>query len=358
MKILICSEFYKPHVGGVEIHSEILAKHLSKKNSVTVATTNLGNENLKRQNIDGINLIRFKINGSLVKGYKGSIKEYESFLLNSKFDIIFFNAAQQWTLDLALNTLNKINGRKIFFPCGFSRKDNWLFMPYFEFLKNKMNDFDEVICCSKNWHDYIFCKKYFSKKIKIISNGSNYIKPRKYNCKKKVKNFVNISNLFYLKGQDRVISIFKKIKGEANLFMYYSSSNLIFEYYIKTRIFLFNLLNKKKKIKIINEKKRLNYKKVFSNIDAFIFGSRLEYNPLVMFESMSGGIPFVSFNVGIIKEIINEKFLGFVSNDKKQIINYLNNLNYNDKVQFKIHKYFERNYKWDIILKEYDKVFK
>ena len=358
MKILICSEFYKPHVGGVEIHSEILARYLLKKNSVTVATTNLGNKKFVEENIDGIKLVKFKISGSLVKGYSGPVKEYKNFLLKNKFDIIFFNAAQQWTLDIALNILDRIKGKKIFFPCGFSRFSNWLFIPYFEFLKDKINKFDHVVCCSKKWHDYKFCKKYFSKKIDIISNGSYDVKFKRYNNKRKIRNYVNISNLFYLKGQDKVINIFSKLKGEANLFMYYSSSNFFFKHYINSKIFVFNLMNKKKKIKIINIKKRLNLKKVFTNIDAFIFGSRLEYNPLVMFESMSCGVPFISFNVGTVKEIINEEFLGYVSNDKKQIVNYINKLNYNDKIQLKIYRHFKKKYKWNTILKKYDKIFK
>ena len=52
MKILICSEFFKPNVGGVEIHSEVLANFLSKNHQVSVATTflNRTNKNFKKKN--------------------------------------------------------------------------------------------------------------------------------------------------------------------------------------------------------------------------------------------------------------------------------------------------------------------
>ena len=111
MKILICSEFFKPNVGGVEIHSEVLANYLSKKHKINVATTflNRTNKELKKFVIN-----EFKIKGSLVKGYSGEVKEYEKFLLNSNFDIIFFNAAQQWTFDLALPILKKLSLKKFF----------------------------------------------------------------------------------------------------------------------------------------------------------------------------------------------------------------------------------------------------
>ena len=32
MNVLICSEFYEPHIGGVEQHSSQLAEFLQKKN--------------------------------------------------------------------------------------------------------------------------------------------------------------------------------------------------------------------------------------------------------------------------------------------------------------------------------------
>ena len=208
MKILICSEFFKPNVGGVEIHSEVLANYLSKNHKVNVATTFLNRTSKELKKKIAIN--EFKIKGSLVKGYSGEIKNYENFLLNSDFDIIFFNAAQQWTFDLALPILDKIKSKKIFFPCGFSRLNNFFFKPYFEILKIKLNYFDEIVCCSKNWKDYKFCKKYFKKKINIISNGSFSLKNKKQK-KNLVIKYVSVSNLKYLKGQDRIIDIFKTL---------------------------------------------------------------------------------------------------------------------------------------------------
>ena len=111
-------------------------------------------------------------------------------------------------LYLSLPILKKIKYKKIFFPCGFSRLNNIFFKPYFEILKIKLKYFDEIICCSKNWKDYKFCKKYFKKKINIISNGSFALKNKKQKNNLVIK-YVSVSNLKYLKGQDRIINIFK-----------------------------------------------------------------------------------------------------------------------------------------------------
>ena len=42
-------EFFKPHIGGVEIHTEEIAKYFSKKHKVTIATSKLQKSgNLKK----------------------------------------------------------------------------------------------------------------------------------------------------------------------------------------------------------------------------------------------------------------------------------------------------------------------
>jgi glycosyltransferase involved in cell wall biosynthesis len=361
MKILLCSEFYKPHIGGVEIHTEVLANYFSENNQITIATTKIKDRNNYSYNDSKIKIKEFDIKGSLAKGYSGDVKRYENFLLNSKFDVIFFNAAQQWTFDLSLNILKEINSKKIFFPCGFSRINNILFKPYFQILSNKLNYFDEIICCSKSWNDYKFCSKYFIGEIKIISNGANKIKANKIQLKKNTKKYISISNLKFLKGQDRVIKIFNGLDHASTLNIYYSSYNFVYRLFIQLIILYFNKINhfKNKKIYLINIKKRIIVSQVFKNTRAFIFGSRIEYCPLVMFESMSMGVPFVSHNVGIIHEIINKKYLGIVSNENIKLINYINNLSKNNSdVSQKIISQFNNKYDWSILLKKYKPLFK
>jgi glycosyltransferase involved in cell wall biosynthesis len=356
MKILICSEFFKPNIGGVEIHSEILAKFLSKRHKIFIATSNQ-NRNTKQLKLNkNINIKEFDIKGSLVKGYSGKIDNYENFLINSKFDIIFFNAAQQWTFDLALPILDKIKSKKIFFPCGFSRLNNIIFKPYFEILKTKINHFDEIICCSKNWKDYNFCKKRFKKKIHIISNGADLLKLS--NKFKKNNTYVSISNLKYLKGQDRTIEIFKKLNHPGTLKLYYSNYNLTYKLYILIKIYLFNIFNSEgKKIYLKKVEGRIDLKKTLHSCKAFIFGSRLEYNPLVVFESMSAGVPFVSYDVGIIKEIVNHKHLGYVSNRQSKLIKYLDSLECTNYQRNKIINHFKKYYVWKKILQKYERIF-
>ena len=73
---------------------------------------------------------------------------------------------------------------------------------------------------------------------------------------------------------------------------------------------------------------------------------------------MAAGVPFISYDVGIIKEIINKNHLGFVSNNKSNIIKYINNLSTRVNNKNKIIKIFEKNFEWKIILKNTIKFLK
>jgi glycosyltransferase involved in cell wall biosynthesis len=369
MNILICSEYFLPHIGGVEQHSLALAKLIisNSKNKCVIATSFVPGSN-KIEKKGNLKIRRFNISGSLVKGYNGEIDEYKEFLLNSDFDLIFFNACQQWTFDLSLTILQKIKSKKILFPCGFSRIDNIFYKPYFNILKKEINNFDRIICVSKKWRDYKFCQKYFKKKIDIVSNTHfNYpqknFENRNILSKKMLNennfNFLNISNFKFLKGQDRTINIFNNInKKNINLFLLFSKKSSSFFFYIYIFIYCFfsNLINiqKNKKIYLINrDKYNFPIENVFyKNSNFFIFGSRLEYSPLVFFESMNNGLYFFTYDVGILKDFKKLKKLKkiIIKKNTKQLIKEINSIDYN-----KVNKEVFSNYKG--VINQYRKIF-
>ena len=312
-----------------------------------------------------LKIYRFDISGNLVKGFRGEIENYKKFLLQNKFDQIFFNACQQWTFDLSLSIIDKIKSKKILFPCGFSRMGNFLYYPYFEILKIEINKFDKIICVSKKWKDYKFCKKYYKKKIDIISN-TNFNRLSKIPSKKrsafkklfetKKYNFLNISNIKFLKGQDRTIKIFNNInKSNLNLFLIYSknSSALLFLLYIYIYASISNFFSKKvnKKIHLINRDKfNFPIENIFyENSDFFLFGSRLEYSPLVFFESLEKGLHFFTFDVGILKDF---KYLNKITleDNSQKMIKKLNSFNYK-----KVNKKMFSNY--NSVIKKYKIIF-
>jgi L-malate glycosyltransferase len=359
MKILICSEFYPPHVGGVEEHSFQLAQYLNKKgNQVEIATTYLS----KREINKGlIKVNQFKIKGNFVRGYSGDVTKYQQFLLSSNFDVIFVNAAQQWSLDLLLPLIKDLKSKKIFFPCGFSKLNNYFYKPYFFYLKKYLDSFDKIICVSRDFKDFKFIKKYYNKKIHIIENGSSINKPiysrkkfrKKYNLNKNDKIITNISNIKFFKGQDRSIVIFNKMESlNLKLFIIGKNFSSLYYLFLKIKILIFNYKNTKKKILLLDIPRNESLTILqYSNV--FLFTSRLEYDPLVIKEAILSSVKFVSYNVGIINKYAKKKF-GFCGTTHEELIKKLNQY-----IKFKHQK--KRNiqiYNWRNILPKYYKLFK
>jgi glycosyltransferase involved in cell wall biosynthesis len=363
MKILICSEFYYPKIGGVEQHNYHLANFLQEKgHEVEVVTTFLEKRPFK---INSVKINQFKIKGNMVKGFTGDTSKYQSFLKNTKFDIIFINAAQQWTLDLMLPIIKEIKGKKIIFPCGFSRFKNILYLPYYYILKKYINNFDAVICASKKMQDYFFIKKNFKKKIFIVENGSTLNKPiyslekfrEKYDVKNYDKIICNISNFKFFKGQDRSISLLRKIKEKnIKLFLIGNTMSILYFYFLKLFVFFFNKSQRNKKI-IVLSTSREEAMTILQYSNIFLFTSRLEYDPLVIKEAILASIKFVSFDVGTVKSYA-KLGLGFCSNDKKKLLSKLTSyiLNNEAKSSSKF-SLIKKDYNWKSILPKYVKIF-
>ena len=227
-------------------------------------------------------------------------------------------------------------------------------------IKYKLNFFDEIICSYSSGKDYNFIKKFYKKKINLINNGAN--KPFVYNLKKikhelginsKSNVFINISNIKFNKGQGRVIALFNKIPNENSILflMGENHSNLYYKY-INLKIYLFNKFNKNKKIYLLSPNQDIKNKLFFIS-NFFLFGSRIEYDPLVMYESIVYKTKFISYNVGSCSNIINNN-LGFVSdNDKKKIDFIMKNIKKKSKIKTKN----LNNYYWTSICKKYLKIF-
>tara|TARA_B100000767_G_scaffold244810_1_gene243295 strand:- start:220 stop:1308 length:1089 start_codon:yes stop_codon:yes gene_type:complete len=359
MKILICSEFFYPHIGGVEKHTQVLASYfIKRKHKVHIATSFIKN----RQKLKNLSIKEFNISGNIVKGYRGDTLEYQKFLINSKYDLIFFNAAQQWTLDLVLPIIDLVISKKAFFPCGFSRVNNFLYKPYFSYLKTKIKFFDNIICANKNAADYKLISKNKKINVDIINNGAEIIKPvytkkklvKKFKLNKSQKIICNISNIKYWKGQDRCIKIFENMKtNDAVLFLIGKNMNKFYYKFICLLIKRFNYKNKirAKKIILLNTTHK-EARTILHHSDLFLFGSRIEYDPLVIYESIISKVKFVSYDVGLISHHNHNPKIGFISNDIGLLSNkadkYLQKLN---TYSLNIDKFL-----WKNIMNKYKKI--
>jgi glycosyltransferase involved in cell wall biosynthesis len=91
---------------------------------------------------------------------------------------------------------------------------------------------------------------------------------------------------------------------------------------------------------------------ILSVSDLFLFTSRLEYDPLVIYEAVINQKKIISYNVGNVKNILKNNKNCFINNDIKLILNNF------DKILFKKFHYFKYNkFLWRNIMKIYYNIF-
>lgn len=309
MKILHTVESYSPDVGGMpeavkQISEELV--HLGHK--VTVATGE--NSARKEKIINGVEIMQFKVSGKAAVGMHGEIEKYRNFLVNSDFDIITNFAAQQWATDIALPILNQIKAKKVFVPTGFSSLYSPIYKNYFLKMKGWMKEYNMNIFLSENYRDINFARGNHVRKIEVIPNGASekeFLSKTKIN----IRQILNIPNNHFLvlsvgshtgmKGHSEAIRIFNKASITRSTFLIIGKhSKVVSGCYPQCQLFKF-MNHKNILIKDLTREQTIA---AFKTADLFLFPSRIECSPLVLFESMASKTPFLTTDVGNAKEIV------------------------------------------------------
>lgn len=309
MNILHTVEFYHPSVGGMQE----VAKQLSERlvvlgHKVTVATTKLADR--KSYSFHGVKIVEFDITGNEVKGIYGEKQKYIDYILNSKFDVITNFAAQQWATDLLLPCLDKIKAKKVFVPTGFSGLYSPFYKNYFRKMKKWMKKYDANVFLSKSYRDIDFAKKNNIRNVKIIPNGASkeeFLRKNGINIRKifDIPNdhflVLNVGSHTGLKGHSEAIKIFNKAGiAKSTLLIVGQRSKIVSGCYLQCRLLKF-ISPKNILIKNLTREETVA---AFKAADLFLFTSRIECSPLVLFESMAAKTPFLTTDVGNAKEII------------------------------------------------------
>lgn len=338
MKILHTVENYSPSGGGMfEVVRQLSERLANSGHSVFIATKWTNDQ--AQDIINNVTVIRFKIEGNAVRGYKatkGELKRYQEFLLNTDFDIIANFAAQQWATDLMLPLLQKINAKKVFIPTGFSA----LFLPpyksYFDKMKTWMRQYEANVFLSSDYRDINFAKEHSITNCHLIPNGASETEFAACNDND-IRSLLNIASNDFLilhvgshtcyKGHREAIRIFQlaKIKSAVLLIVgsrldekcyrdcikaarNFNSPSLKNSLINKIKIFFLGKTgNEEKSVEgkkiLIRELSRTDTVKAYQTADLFLFPSNIECSPIVLFECAASKTPFLASDAGNSREI-------------------------------------------------------
>jgi glycosyltransferase involved in cell wall biosynthesis len=349
MDILLCCEHFHPSVGGVQkmIH-EIGLRFVIKGHKVTVATS--WRADRKEDSVDGMEIHSFKVTGNTALGMRGEIDKYQGFLINGQFDFLLVMAAQQWTFDAMLPVLDRIRYKKLHIPCGYSGFYLKKYGEYYRDMETHLRKFDQLIYNSTDYRDINFARQRNVSNINIIPAGASeleFLNPDKGGILEKLG--IDKGDFVYLsvgapafnKGHKEILQAYLLLdvpfcstlvlNGNYDIDNAMALRNAVLSPWTTLKELArrilgrspFNIIrlarvskNQKKKV-IFANLEREELIRLFFNADLFLFASHIEYSPLVIFECLAAGLPFLSIPVGNVDEIIKWSGGGILCPGKK-----------------------------------------
>lgn len=308
MKILHTVEFYEPSKGGAQEVVKQISERLARRgHDVTVATSRHPHRRLTELN--GVKIASFELAGNTVKGIVGDARAYQQFILEGGFDVIWNYAAQTWSTDLVFPILDHIKAKKIIAPLGYSRLHSPRYQKYFAELPRHLKKYDAIVYTSAQYQDKQFGDEHdVNGRAAIIPNGASEEEfdsgmggfRKKYGIDTKYM-FLNVSNHYFDKGHRMVLDAFKSVESDDCTLVIIGERPSRHGWYSCYPFCALSAL-RDRRIRILQKIPREDAVNAYLEADLFLFGSKVECAPLVMYEAFASKTPFVTTNVGNVMD--------------------------------------------------------
>jgi glycosyltransferase involved in cell wall biosynthesis len=366
MRILHTVQLYHPKVGGSEEVVKQLSERLAARgHDVTVATAAEPTRSSKM--INGVTIAEFQIHGNEVEGLHGDPKPYRDFVLKGDFDVIMNYAAQIWCTDIILPHLKEIKAAKVFVPCGYSKLHEPAFADYYRRMPAYLAQYGADIYLSRTYQDKIFADQHGLKNSLIIPNGADETEfnaptigfRKKYGIKTPYM-LLCVANHYNLKGHRMLIEAFDKLnRNDVTLVII---GNPVASGRQKWRVECYRHCRlaslKNPRIKVLANVPRDFVVSAYKEATLFVFASMTECSPLVIFESMAAGLPFVSTDVGDVRErSAYGRIVVDLPDMVAQVANLLDNEDTRKKIGAAAVNEWRKNYTWERITDQYEALY-
>lgn len=313
MRILHTVELYDPSVGGAqEVVRQISTRLAKRGHQVTVATKKLPQRRSDR--IDGVSIEQFEISGNSVHGISGDVEAYRRLVLEGDFDVMMSYAAQQWTLDALLGVLDRIPRPHAVAPCGFSGLHDAAYANYFRDLPGRLRQCDALVFHSHSYQDIELARRNGLTRLTVIPNGADEREfgdertlderagelRARYRIDAETPLLLTVGGHTGEKGHALAIEALRRL-ALPNAVLIVAANNPLgigCRYSCRMRAASTNLLTFGRKRVLLLSLPREEVVAAYRAADLFVFGSAIECSPLVLFEAMAAGTPFLTVEVG------------------------------------------------------------
>jgi glycosyltransferase involved in cell wall biosynthesis len=306
VKILHTVQFYSPVVGGSEEGVRQVSERLAARgHDVTVATAR--HPGRRDRLINGVAVEEFDLSGNAALGIRGDAEGYRNFILHGGFDIVLNYAAQTWATDLVLPILDRVPARKVLVPCGYSGLTDGRYARYFAALPEYLRRYDRIIYLSPRYRDAAFGEQHGIGRSVVIPNGADereFDRPaagfRQWAGIDTRYLVITVANHYTSKGHAFVIAALRRL-GRADVTLAIvgrMSRNPLRGCGVACR---FAAL-RDRRVRLFPDLAREWVVSALQEADLFVFGSRLECAPLVIYEAFASRLPVISTPVGNVPD--------------------------------------------------------
>lgn len=374
MKILFTVELYEPNKGGAQEVVRQLAERLVRRgHAVTIATTFLANRTFDV--LHGVRIEQFKLAGNSVRGIVGEdaeVRRYQD-LLCGDFDVVVNYAAQTWATDLVFPVLDGIHAKKVLVPCGYSGLHSQVYQDYFAALPMYLKKYDSLVYLSCCYQDKLFGDTHgLSGRGVVIPNAAateEFLPADTFDVRKKLNIdtkylLLDVSTHYRDKGHGFVIEAFLRMhRNDATLLIVGEHPGATLVGRTKQLIrgcykncFLQSKLHAN--IRLVGGTNRDLIVSAYKSADLFLFGSKVECAPLVLYEAFASKTPFVSTAVGnvgdyadIVRIVQTPEEMSIAAND------LLDDEKERIAVAGKGFTLWKDRHTWDVIVDKYEQLF-
>jgi len=269
------------------------------------------------QELNGVKINQFRVQGNSVKGITGEVEQYRSFLQSAlrEYDLVLNYAAQIWTTDLMFDLLPSMHAATVLVPCGFSGLRRFpyslMYRRYYANLPKYLELYDHVIYHSAGYQDKQYGDEHGVESWSVIPNAideTEFDAPRARTGEQDSfrRRFgisedymvLCVSNHNVDKGHQFVIDAFKRLnRSDATLVVIgepvTSRLKSCFDRCVRSA-------QRIPRVRMLSGVSREDVVRAYLESDLFVMGSKIECSPITILEAMASGTPFISTPVGCV----------------------------------------------------------
>ncbi|MEA2440677.1 MAG: L-malate glycosyltransferase [Thermoleophilaceae bacterium] len=274
----------------------------------------------------GVRIVEFDMRGNDVRGLEGDVEGYRRFVTEGDFDVVMSYAAQQAYTDTLLPVLDEIRAKKVLAPCGFSALHDDAYAVYFARLRERLRDFDALVFHSDTYRDIRFARDAGAGELAtVIPNGAderefeNMSQSGRFRAAHGIDGdsslLLTVGGHTGLKGHPQAMAAFRAATRTANGTLAIVANKPLRRgcaLTCRARAAITRFGGRGRRVLLVDPP-RPQVVDAYADADLFVFCSMVECSPIVLFEAMAAGLPFVSVDVGNAAEIAEWSGAGLIA---------------------------------------------